>query len=469
MKAKKDLFPDALVLFSVISSIFGLLFILLVPPFWGLDEPAHFNRSYQIAQGVLLPIADKTNYGGKIPENLKALENLAVGDLVTVKSGLFGRRDLMSADTYTKLGSEKFSKVQTQSPATSFYSPFAYLGPIAGVFVAKIFNLSMGNAVFAARAGSLLVYIALVGAALWLLRKSQLRWLFFVIALFPVSLFQATVVTADSILLGVSFCFTALIIRLMTREKREPTDSRLLAASVGLAFILPMIKINYLFLSAALMLVTAKAFSNNILDRSAKILGVGLATGAGLTWIALSKITQPAPNALRPDHIHVDGAAQVSSLLHAPLNFVTELIRTLVQSADAYLLQGTVLVGWNYVALPILFIVLLCAVVLLAAMFAKDENAISDRKLVLWNLFSLVGAASIFAALYVSFTPPEAITIEGVQGRYFLPFLIPAIMLFVRLVPIKVSMQEASQRYLFAGVSCICLFASVIYYFTVTY
>src|SRR5947209_20492933 len=41
--------------FVLLSILFGLPAVFLIPPFRGADEPAHFLRAYGIAQGQIIP------------------------------------------------------------------------------------------------------------------------------------------------------------------------------------------------------------------------------------------------------------------------------------------------------------------------------------------------------------------------------------------------------------------------------
>jgi uncharacterized membrane protein len=136
----------------------------------------------------------------------------------------------------------------------------------------------------------------------------------------------------------------------------------------------------------------------------------------------------------------------------------------LVQSSDSFVQQATVLIGWNYVAIPFIFIIMICSQIIFSGLYARGEFIEHRKKLSLLTISLIAGAASIFAALYVSFTPSNSMIVQGIQGRYFIPFIIPVVLLIATLLPIKVDIEEKVAPYIFGLVSLLCLTLSLVYY-----
>jgi uncharacterized membrane protein len=450
--------------FLIIAIVFGLLFISIIPPLWGLDEPSHFDRVYQIAHGEILPNTSKSDYGGNVPENLYVLGNYTIGDLVDNKTiGIIQRHEVDDPAIYRLFTSQAFSKQEHQSQATASYSPIAYVGAIFGVLIASVLHANIGHTIFLARLFSLFVYVTLVYFALLFLKDFKVRWLLFAVALFPTSIFQASVVTADNILFGLSLLFIALLIR-MLKTKPEQLDKRFLYLLVVVGILLPLIKVNYIFLSFGILLLSPRLL-NRI--KGGKIIaygGIVVSVLAGYIWSALAKVTSQAPTSLRPDQVQVNVSGQISSLLHQPTHFLYLLLRTLIQSSDSFVQQATVLMGWNYVAIPFVFIILISLQVMLSGLYARSELIEIRKKLLFLTVSLIVGVISIFAALYVSFTPSTSMEIQGIQGRYFIPFIVPLVLFVAALLPIKIDINKKVVPYIFGAVSLICLTVSLIYY-----
>lgn len=454
----------------LIALPFGLIYMNITPPLWGTDETSHFARVYQLAHGQILPHMDQANYGGSIPKNLYDLSNYTKDDLLDNKvENIPQRKDVDNISAYKRFTDKSFSKEQHAYIWTASYSPVAYIGPTIGVVVADIFNTSIGQTIFLARLGSLLVYVALIWLSIRLLRDSKLKWLIFVIALLPISLFQASVVTADSIATGLSLLFISLFIRLIQDKKLNTKNRTILNVFIGVALILPLAKINYIFLSLALILLPTTLFRTNKAAIAIKAAVTTFAIMLGLIWTSVINVSGNAPVSQRPDGIKVIPAAQISFVMHQPLHFIAACVISIVKGMDSYIQSITALIGWNYISIPLVFIFALCLSIIFSAMYAKDELIVIRKKLLLLCILALGGIISIFGALYVAFNPPGSRIVDGVQGRYFLPFLVPIVITIASYIPVEVKIKDKMAPYLFGVISITCLTVSVIYYSLATY
>jgi uncharacterized membrane protein len=127
------------------------------------------------------------------------------------------------------------------------------------------------------------------------------------------------------------------------------------------------------------------------------------------------------------------------------------------------------IIGWNYVTVPLIVIVILCIGVLLSGMLAKKELVGMRKQLLIMGAFILIGAISIFGALYIAFNTPASRIVDGVQGRYFVPFIVPFIMLLAAYLPFEVKIKDKIAPLLFGSLSTLGLLVSVLYYILVTY
>jgi uncharacterized membrane protein len=456
-------------LFLLIAIVFGVCFVKITPPLWGPDETSHFARVYQLTHGNLIPNRTMKNFGGEVPTNYIPLANYVQGDLIDDKGGsILSRKDVDSTIAYKQLTNTQFSKTEHRYIWSAAYSPVAYVGSIVGVFLADLFHSSIGQTIFLARLGSLLLYVGIVWLAIRLLRDLKLKWLFFTAALLPAPLFQASVVTADSMAISLAILFSALLIRL-TLSNKHPPSKKLWYALLAVAVLMPLVKPNYLFLSLGVVLVPNKLFHTKKLATIVKACSVFLVAIPGLLWDVVSKAANQPPISQRPDGVKLFPAAQTSLMLHHPLHFLLACFATTVVNIDSHLQSMVSLMGWNWVSIPYVFIFLLCLGIIIAAVYAKDELVPVRKKLLLINMSVLAGIISIFASLYVAFTPTGARLVDGIQGRYFTPFLIPFAMLVAAFAPFEIKIKDKIAPYIFVSISTFGLALSVAYYYFAAY
>lgn len=457
------------ILFIPIALVFGTLYATITPPLWGTDETSHFARVYQLSKGVILPPMEENNFGGKIPENLITLSDYVKQDLLDNRGGgSLSRKDITNRKKYQELGDVGFSKTQTQYIWSASYSIVSYTGSLLGVIVANIFGATINQAILFARIGALVVYAAVIFLTLWILRKTKLKWIFFVLALLPISLYQASVVTADNVANGLALLLIALVMRLCI-EGYENNNKNLLYLAIATAILLPLVKINYIILSASLLVLPAYHIQYRKLRINLKYLGLVAATVCGVLWSLAVRVTAHGPVSQRPDGAPITPNKQLLFILSSPLKFMVVTARTVVHDIDSYLQSLLALIGWNYVTIPTAFILLLSISIFVAMLFAESDLEKIKREIFIVAGFSVLGMASIFVALYMAFNPTGYRVIEGVQGRYFLPFVMPVLLAIGVILPLEVKLKHKVAPYLFGFTSVVTLSVSVVYYIAATY
>lgn len=466
-------FGQAHWLFIVIAAVFGFIFVNITPPLWGIDESSHFARVYQIAHGDLIPDRDTNNYGGLVPQNLIDLANYTTGDLLdnTNVGGPNARKDVTNPEGYKQFTNAKFSNNQHQYIWSASYSPIAYVGPVIGTFIAKVFNFSIGHTILLARLGGLFVYIILVAISLYILRNSKIKWIIFTIALFPAVMFLASVVTADNIAIALSLLFVALFVRLQEKKLPGALFRKLFYSIILVSILLPLIKVNYIFISFGILFIPSRYFTSKLREVIKKGSVIVATVGLALLWSVVAKLSKDAPVTQRPDGKSVSSAEQVTYVLHHPLNFIGSFIKSVILNTDSYIQSSTVLMGWNWVVIPSVFVTLLILTIFLAMAYAKEDvrELFTKKTVIGLAILAVIGICSIFFALYVAFNPVGNTLIDGIQGRYFIPLIIPLLILISYFLPLKVSIQPKVVTWLFPIVSALCLTISVVYYFTALY
>ena len=160
----------------------GLVFVFAVPPFQNPDEPMHFYRGYQVAQGHVFSTADDVElYGGDIPASMREL---------VLKSEIehqydYGYRFFLNYDELMSYGYGG-EKVFEGFPNTAIYSPLAYLPSALAHGIVGLFDGPLLVALYLARLLSLVATLFAFMAALRIIPFG--KWIVFAVGLVPMAL-----------------------------------------------------------------------------------------------------------------------------------------------------------------------------------------------------------------------------------------------------------------------------------------
>ena len=459
-------------LFATIALVFGIIFANLIPPVWGIDEPAHFSRAYQISRGRPFERKlDTGGYGGWLPVELVTLNTYAIKDLVNNRAT--DRSEVDDANYYAHIKDERLSgKLATQDfTGAGVYSPFSYLAPAVGIVAARIIHPTVGTVLLWARLGGLLAYIALVFGALYLLREHPAKWLVFTISLLPMSVFQASIVTVDSVAIGMAALFFAELITLWS-QKGQATRLQLLALTAT-GVLLTLTKPNFFLLTLPAVFLPARVLSM-AQKRFVRVLMPVITLIPAVAWnIFIHDLVTTGARIQRAGNpkIRLDFLGQLIHIVTHPLSYLTTLWNSVI--TQSWYEQTFGLLGFNYVALPAIVVGLLSMVLAVAIVVTtKPDNPkeAGPKGQALILLAAALGAAlSIVTALYLAFNTVGGPWIEGVQGRYFLPVLPFMLYGLSQLLPLRAEAGEGFARAFFSGSLAVALAFSVYWYWIVTY
>ena len=459
--------PHVIVILSTL--VFGTIFIKITPPLWGLDEPSHVGRVLHIIKGQFASNGDQNNPANFVPDNLSELTRYRIDDILDVVrvDNVISRKDVTDPSVYERITSRPLDKSEHFSTyIAGNYSPVAYPGPILGAGIAQVLNLTMGQTLTLMRFMSLFSYIALAAFAVWIVRNYKVKWLFLVAAMIPTAIFQSSVVTADTMVLGISLLFLALVYRIALGEG---VQKKLLVALAVVTVLTPLIKANHIVLMLLLLALPAARFGSkkaSIIYKTGVIVGGMCLTFA---WSQLTQLPASATYSQRADQVTVVPAEQISRTLHNPLIFGKAVVKSLVIFGDAYYQGMLFTVSGNAVGTPILLTASLSGAILLAAFMAKDELR-RIKKLIVWGgLVAVAFAALVFGALYASFSPVGWPIVDGVQGRYFLPLIVPISMLIAILIPVEVRAKPRNLKIMLVAMAVLSLLTSVAYVYIAYY
>jgi uncharacterized membrane protein len=467
------LFP--LAVFLILAMPSGLYLVFNVPAMWAPDGGAHVARAFQIAEGGVRPVfinhEKGVGYGGSIPLNVNDLKNYELN--IVSSDGTPGaerRTKLLTAQEKNAIAAITHQKISKQRILISYvntaaYSPVAYLPNLIGIVAGTKLNLSLGHTLLLAGLTGFITYILCVAYSLFTLKHSQFKWAVMTVALLPLSVFQSTVITADSFLMSISILFSALIIKgLLTDSRLTLADQILLLASV---LMLPLVKSVYFPLIFLILFIPKNKWPKRLYYKFWIGATLALSTIGFAIWSKLVADVAASNGLVRPDAVWKYGDAKIQEkfMLHHPFGFLHAVV-------DYFIYRGKfftdTLFGWlgfTYLPIPGLAQVsgfLALGLSVLLAGKTKAKTLVTGSLAIALAIVSLL----IFAVLYVAFTVPMNSLVDGVQGRYFLPLTVLLIVLVattfpkLRISDIGIDTAKATLVILIA----FCLISSVIRY-----
>lgn len=401
--------------FLLVAGPLALALVVITPPFMVPDEPAHFFRAYQIAEGGFLPQRINEGVGGYLPKSLNDTSNAVIGDLpgrTNIKSDVNATRGELNRPLRPQ------ERMEIHFENTALYSPLMYTPSALGIAVAKIFEPSPLVLFYIGRLFTALAWVGLAYLAIRLIPVA--KWAFTVIAMAPMAIFQAASVSADALTLAISFVTIAWFMRLL--QQPTPLALRDMSVTVGLLLTLGFVKQPYALIGGLFLLLPAKQFINKKMRWQFLAAAGGALFAATLLWASTSR-SFFAQSPFMIDRV-LQPTEQLMHILLEPLSFIKAILFThFTGLGDGAIWQMIGVVGWLDTALPLWSVLLYLALLVIAAgQVYKERVAPGFYRLAFLGVAAMVVLA-IDVLLYLYWNPFKSTIIGGIQGRYYLPIL----------------------------------------------
>lgn len=416
MREKTATTVTAFRLYLLLAPLLYAAFALLTPPFQTPDEPQHLFRTYQLAHGGLIAERRGEVSGGEVAPGLLVATTRELGTLAphtarTVPqagwSERFARATPVEADKPWQ-----FANFQGAAP----YTPAGYGPQMVAVWAGDALQLSVENTIRLGRLLNALVTFAMLALALQLIPGGRVVVL--LVGLLPMTAACAASFGQDGVIIGGS----ALLVALALRGAARGCSSASSLATVVLTALVTLAKYVYLPLGALGLLATARSGKLRIAWPSA--IAVGLAALLTLAWLkTVSHLSVP----MHPGY--PVPAEQLQAILVEPANFAVALARSFAPDRLLVLFAMLFTFGWLNVG-PV-FLAALCAAIAVSLVWwfgGEDRQPLPRYWRVWWLLLCASVAVAMAMALYLGGNPLGARTIEGLQGRYYLPLALPLLL-----------------------------------------
>jgi uncharacterized membrane protein len=392
--------------FCIIAIFAGGGFALVNPPFNTPDELSHFARAWCVSVGQLGAEPCGASLGGEIPRSIVRLER----DFRMISFDGASIHRLAAARTIPlEPQKTEFHAFANVAP----YPFFPYVPQALGIGLARLFSSSVLVVMFCGRECNLLAYVLIVWVALKVVVEARARLVLALVALLPMSLYEAASLSADGFTIATAILTAAAFYRITFRQGFGSRVEQCLV--IFSSVLLSLSKLVYCPFVLLAMMIPPSRFGSTRRYAGFVAAALGVNAAALVLWMwhfhGLPRInSDPA----------VNGGLQIRFILQHPGHLVPLLITT----AHAWwygIFRGMVgIFGWNEYPLP-LAIIVISYLLLLAAIGIERPRL---RRVVGVSLaVAVLGVLAIGAGDYIEWTPVGDSRIWGIQGRYFIPML----------------------------------------------
>jgi uncharacterized membrane protein len=435
-------------LFIISALVFGLLFVLITPPFCSFDESTHSYRAYQLSEfNFTADSLPGGGTGGFIPASLYQ-------SATKYRSNYFGGKHDITWGDYKhdiKSSLNEQEKVPVHFENTALYSLVGYLPHMVAFWITKPIDTSPIITLYLARLFYLVLWIVFAGLAINILRAKKLFAA--LILLMPMSLFLAGSVSLD----GITIALSALLVALISFYAVKPRlDAKDISLATLVASALALIKLPYFMFVAALVFIGKnKAPKNKLIYL---LIPVIAAMVLGGIWAMIANSNYlPYRN-----DIIIDPPTQLKNMLTNPFHFVTAIFNTYFTNFGNQIIKEFVgVLGSNNSLLPSWISYMWVSLLVLTAVYGTKAEQKFKKHFRLLTL-ALIGLlfVAVNALLYMSWTGLNADFIDGAMGRYFIPL---ALMLAMPLSGISLLKVNARKfEYACFGIAWLGLIAALI-------
>lgn len=420
----------------------GLFLIFLIPPFQVPDEKRHFSMSYQVAEFSTF------HFDQTLPTSLPKL---------------YSRFDHMVFRGYEKTSPEEIKSAAEikLAPEKSIYYGLPdiflpYVPQATGMLIGMIFNLSPIWFLYLGRIMNLIIAILLI--YLTIKTTPVLKWFFFLLGLMPMTVYLLSSLSQDVLTIGLSFLLIAILLNLAFSQKEKISKKDLVILFL-VTFLLALCKPLYYLLAALFLLIPVKKIGSPkkyivlILLLVATVFA-GSQAGALKHLFKPSDVTTTASTSSTTKSTITGDSAKISNQLTAndqtkagpdvipeqqkhfilqnPVQYGSILLKTLFVYLRPFYLE-TFVGKFGWLDTPLAPWLRYCFLwMLLLTSICISDNRIKIKplsKLIVLGILILL-ITLVETSMYVIWSPVGSPYIEGVQGRYFIPFAFLFFLLF---------------------------------------
>lgn len=306
-----------------------------------------------------------------------------------------------------------------------------------GFKIARLIGADFATSVELAKFGGLICYVAIMCLAIALAERYKIIVAF--IGLLPNNIFMACSLTRDMVVTSFLILGTVLLMNEFLEPERKLTWQRVLG--ILLAFVCGSVsKPIYIVMPLLILFMGKQKFDNRAQEI---VLKLAVCVIAGLM---IYDIFCPTPVATTNHQLVTNYAyagdkrstgtsniGQMQYILQNPLVYAVLLLKSMIgMFVESFTTDSFINYGYLGKA-PILFNWIAFGVGIWISVIRPqgEERKVMSISNNIFTLLMLFGtAAVVWTSMYISYTAVGSNTIEGVQGRYFIPLFVPLCVCF---------------------------------------
>lgn len=403
----------------MLGSIYGLLIGLNTVP----DEPSHIDTAYSISNKMLgIQESSKPGYLYKRAEDVDPIAE---------------EKQSLNEYSYERLYKQLFSTADDETLVECAgrnnlgnASEIYYFPQALGITIGRLFHLGMMPTMMIARLFSLLCYIFCTYKAI---RKLPFgKTTFFIIGILPITLQQAASLSYDAMINAVAFLFVCYSLNLIYNEQEfKITDIAVIAITGSM---IAMVKGGVYVPLCALPLLAL--YVRKSLSKKQKNCIITVVLVCGFAFLKRNLVRTLLRFTTEQGTV-TGGSASTEIytfgyLLKYPQRFIGMFVNTIYKQGDSYIrnvLGGNL--AWREVNISWFVVIGFLIVLLISCIGCNNkEKKVNVIEKVFFAAVSFASYFTLELSMLLVWTPTTCNYITGVQGRYFLPFLLIVFLIF---------------------------------------
>lgn len=380
----------------------GFIMLFILAPGSGTDENTHYYWSYRLSN-IILGVSDPSEVDNRYKYDFYMLGGIAGcnsnSSFIKTLNGLKGLEE-------AEQGSFRYDAFED-------ISYLSHMAPALGISLGRILNLNMIRIYTLGRIFNMLLYVFLAYLGIRLVPVN--KELMLLLAMMPMCMQQCCSLSYDAMLNGVVFVYVGYIFKIVY-EKGEFRWRNLILPVLLLIVILP---IKYIYCVLAFLLILIAKDKIRLLIPVAAFSFLALAFVIRNYIASLFSLSNIPGDPMR----YYPGA-----ILHDPLRFIKACLLTMGNNLIEYCkgIVGSLMTG-DFTVIPEYLVIMYITVILLC-IFSCKERIVEERwqRWIVLGMF-LTGTLFMLLAFAITQTLYSSPTISGLQGRYFIPILIPLV------------------------------------------
>lgn len=368
------------------------------------DETNHFFRAYEIS------------LGGMVSEHNEEL------NLVGRELPLDVELELLQT-SWLSFGENKNTLYLSQNnvfknfPNTALYAPVSYIPQAFGIYIARCFTQNITLIAYTGRLFNWITITIFLCLSLKILPSG--KEFFALVALTPMNIHESVSLAPDGMVVALSAFLVSFVLYLREMQKTVLSKLEIVILYI-VALAISLYKIVYLPFLLFYFLIPNVRFRHGWKE---KALHAGLVS-IMVILVSLFWLNTCSEFLIQPG---TDSDTQLAYLLSHPIRYYLTVIRTIMNNASTlvFLMVGSQLAWLN---VPTVGMLIMIYIIYLAYQInistSMLDKAQKDTRLISISVIITIIFLT-YTSLYIQWTAVYQPNIDGLQGRYFIPLLLP--------------------------------------------